>query len=448
MICPNCGAEVLGGSKCPRCGTQFYDSDSIVEAEPVDVTEVKSPVVRHKKKRNEYRYDDSASYYGSADNTNYYYQERPANRFYQKTWFIVLALIFFWPLGLFLMWRYSRWNLIAKVIVSAIFIFAIYQAITGNDFEEDQDLSSVQAGTEVSMETSASSEATTPTTETPTSQYEEAAKQLVASRQDYLDELKFWDLAVEAKSILDEGSDELTEDAKSDLQELADYATALDNIYEADYSFDKEKDPSKKDYNTLRDSSYCSGELYDVLTEYKKFNNQKWKRKDIEKHDYGTDESACTVTAFTSFRLIGEDAGFVESNIEPVINLSVKYDGDDYADGSKMVSAEQAVDDSVKVKLDDGSRCLINLDRPKEITVKYDGRERALSNVVTASSDIVHKKDYRTKAPVSSSYTVYITNTGDKYHASGCQYLRSSKIAISKDDAEARGYQPCSRCRP
>lgn len=46
--------------------------------------------------------------------------------------------------------------------------------------------------------------------------------------------------------------------------------------------------------------------------------------------------------------------------------------------------------------------------------------------------------------PVSE--TVYITNTGEKYHRDGCSYLRKSKIPISLSDAEARGYTPCSRC--
>ncbi|MBR2744780.1 MAG: hypothetical protein IKE01_05765 [Clostridia bacterium] len=46
------------------------------------------------------------------------------------------------------------------------------------------------------------------------------------------------------------------------------------------------------------------------------------------------------------------------------------------------------------------------------------------------------------------SQTVYITNTGSKYHRSGCQYLRRSCHAISKSNAISRGYDACSRCRP
>lgn len=44
--------------------------------------------------------------------------------------------------------------------------------------------------------------------------------------------------------------------------------------------------------------------------------------------------------------------------------------------------------------------------------------------------------------------TVYITNSGKKYHRDGCQYLSQSKIAISKRDARDQGYTACSRCKP
>lgn len=46
------------------------------------------------------------------------------------------------------------------------------------------------------------------------------------------------------------------------------------------------------------------------------------------------------------------------------------------------------------------------------------------------------------------SYTVYITDTGEKYHRSGCRYLSKSKYAISRDDARAQGYTPCKVCKP
>ena len=48
----------------------------------------------------------------------------------------------------------------------------------------------------------------------------------------------------------------------------------------------------------------------------------------------------------------------------------------------------------------------------------------------------------------TTSYTVYITDTGSKYHRDGCRYLKQSKIAIDKDSAIAQGYGACSVCNP
>lgn len=47
---------------------------------------------------------------------------------------------------------------------------------------------------------------------------------------------------------------------------------------------------------------------------------------------------------------------------------------------------------------------------------------------------------------VGQSVTVFITETGKKYHNDGCRHLAQSKIPISLDDAIARGLGPCSNC--
>jgi len=44
--------------------------------------------------------------------------------------------------------------------------------------------------------------------------------------------------------------------------------------------------------------------------------------------------------------------------------------------------------------------------------------------------------------------TVYITETGSKYHRWGCQYLRQSCIPISLREAKRLGYTPCKVCKP
>lgn len=66
-------------------------------------------------------------------------------------------------------------------------------------------------------------------------------------------------------------------------------------------------------------------------------------------------------------------------------------------------------------------------------------------------SDWSAKKSVKTKAKVvkkTTSGTVYITNTGEKYHRGTCRYLRYSKYSISKSAAIAQGYTACKVCRP
>jgi micrococcal nuclease len=44
--------------------------------------------------------------------------------------------------------------------------------------------------------------------------------------------------------------------------------------------------------------------------------------------------------------------------------------------------------------------------------------------------------------------TVYVTNTGERYHRDGCSSLRRSRIPISLGEAVRSGYEPCSICKP
>lgn len=44
-----------------------------------------------------------------------------------------------------------------------------------------------------------------------------------------------------------------------------------------------------------------------------------------------------------------------------------------------------------------------------------------------------------------TAITVHITETGECYHRAGCGYLKSD-IPISLEEAERKGYRPCSRC--
>ncbi|MFA9381623.1 MAG: DUF4352 domain-containing protein [Acetanaerobacterium sp.] len=83
MLCPGCSTANPDNSKfCMRCGHNFQVSPQIAYAA----------------------------------------QKRP---WYQQQGNIVLFLIFFFPVGLFLMWRYAEWHLAVKTVVSMLFGFFV-----------------------------------------------------------------------------------------------------------------------------------------------------------------------------------------------------------------------------------------------------------------------------------------------------------------------------------
>lgn len=80
--------------------------------------------------------------------------------------------------------------------------------------------------------------------------------------------------------------------------------------------------------------------------------------------------------------------------------------------------------------------------KPKKSTSK----KSSSSNNTSSSSNNSSSSDSDNSS--SASYTVYITDYGQKYHAAGCRYLKKSSISISKSEAEQRGYTACSHCHP
>lgn len=59
---------------------------------------------------------------------------------------------------------------------------------------------------------------------------------------------------------------------------------------------------------------------------------------------------------------------------------------------------------------------------------------------------VVKTAQKKTTTSNTGSKTVYITETGAKYHRSGCRYLWHSCIPTTLESARACGYEPCSVC--
>ena len=61
-------------------------------------------------------------------------------KFYEKDWFIVLMLIVFFPYGLLLMWKYSKWHIKAKKIISVLIAVMVVIAIFSDGSTESKNV--------------------------------------------------------------------------------------------------------------------------------------------------------------------------------------------------------------------------------------------------------------------------------------------------------------------
>ena len=68
------------------------------------------------------------------------------------------------------------------------------------------------------------------------------------------------------------------------------------------------------------------------------------------------------------------------------------------------------------------------------------------ADVLTPEETVLETEPEISKATIGS--TVYVTKSGTKFHRDGCSSLSKSKIPISYEDAVARGFEPCGRCKP
>lgn len=115
---------------------------------------------------------------------------------YQKTWFTILFLIVFFPVGLFTMWKYKKFNKVARIIISVFWVFCVITAFIPSDDSQSTD-STAEATTEAPTTTEVTTE--TPTTEAPTTTEATTeattAKKKKLTKKDYNPQITYNDLA-------------------------------------------------------------------------------------------------------------------------------------------------------------------------------------------------------------------------------------------------------------
>lgn len=100
-----------------------------------------------------------------------------------------------------------------------------------------------------------------------------------------------------------------------------------------------------------------------------------------------------------------------------------------------------------KISQSNSTQTTAKTTKAKQPAKKKKSSTSATAQKTKSKQHTTTKKRYVAPEGKKSSETVYITDTGHKYHRSGCRFLKS-KHAISKKAAIQQGYQPCGTCNP
>lgn len=130
MKCDACGAPVENG-KCTYCGKVFTQAEPVNEEQPA----FKSGTI-----------NVNVSTAPAA----------PKKKLGEKTWFIVLMLILFFPVGLYLVWKNPNWKKKTKIIITVIFVILAIASIGTSSNTSSSNSSS--SDTEIAEEESVSAE--------------------------------------------------------------------------------------------------------------------------------------------------------------------------------------------------------------------------------------------------------------------------------------------------
>src|SRR5699024_429874 len=68
--------------------------------------------------------------FNSLKNSNY------DQKWYEKSWVVILSLIFIYPVGLALMWAFDKWKLWLRIVITAFFLIVYFASFGGNSETE------------------------------------------------------------------------------------------------------------------------------------------------------------------------------------------------------------------------------------------------------------------------------------------------------------------------
>lgn len=104
--------------KCSKCGKKLKNDDMFCEHCGAKVEKTENTVSQKATSNN---------------------KKNEKQKFYKKTWFVILMLIFVFPLGLFLMWKFTSWKKPVKIVVTILIALFLIFGIIGNSNKPQTD---------------------------------------------------------------------------------------------------------------------------------------------------------------------------------------------------------------------------------------------------------------------------------------------------------------------
>lgn len=120
------------------------------------------------------------------------------------------------------------------------------------------------------------------------------------------------------------------------------------------------------------------------------------------------------------------------------------------AEEQARAEAEEKADAEAKAKAEEAAAAKAQAEAEAKAKKEAAAKKKAKAEKKKKEAAEAKRREAEEEAAKSaeSSRTVYITNTGSKYHSGGCRHLKKSKIAIGYDEARSQGYEPCGVCSP
>ena len=119
------------------------------------------------------------------------------------------------------------------------------------------------------------------------------------------------------------------------------------------------------------------------------------------------------------------------------------------AAGKPKLNKSKVSNTSKKIKWSSSNTKVVSISSTSKKSANFKAKKKG-NATITAK---VGNKSLKCKVTVKKKssgggITVYVANTGTKYHTSNCRFVSRSKNAVSLTWAKQNGYEPCSFCKP